>query len=269
MDGHSTPARSGSSRNVFDDRKIDDLTNQFRQILSTKRMNELSSKGSLLRTGSQSARNRDYSSPLPQESNNLPSYSALRNIPLIPQAPADSRSIRFRNMLHTLSSMPCKWENPGLLDEALKSVPLELIYNDAEEESQIMEAEAQSLGPGKKAAWGYQDCVIRALMRWFKTSFFSWVTTRHAHTAIHPPLASGWPRPHQTSLREALIRLSYTSARSKHALATNASPDTTMLLSSSRLARVALANGQTASACSAALWVHEYAGCGTLKITSG
>lgn len=195
MDGHSTPARSGSSRNVFDDRKIDDLTNQFRQILSTKRMNELSSKGSLLRTGSQSARNRDYSSPLPQESNNLPSYSALRNIPLIPQAPADSRSIRFRNMLHTLSSMPCKWENPGLLDEALKSVPLELIYNDAEEESQIMEAEAQSLGPGKKAAWGYQDCVIRALMRWFKTSFFSWVNNPPCSHCHSPTIGVGMAAP--------------------------------------------------------------------------
>ncbi|KIW07172.1 uncharacterized protein PV09_02041 [Verruconis gallopava] len=188
---------ASSSRNIFDGQACRELTNQFRQILSTKRMNALSSQSSLLRTGSQSARHRDYSSPLPADDRgSTPTRSSsLRNIPLIPQPPTDSRSIRFRNMLHTLSSMPCKWENPGLLDEALKHVPLQQIYNEAEEESQIMEAEAQSLGPDKKAAWGYQDCVIRALMRWFKNSFFSWVNNPPCQHCGYPTVGVGMAAP--------------------------------------------------------------------------
>ena len=191
-----TPLQGVPHRNLFDERTCEEFTHKFRQILSTKRMNELSTKSSLLRTGSQSARNRDYGSPLPQPSaNSLPSYSSLRNIPLVPQAPSDPRSIRFRSMLHTLSSMPCKWENPGLLDDALRVVPLERIYNEAEEESQILEAEARSLGPTKKAAWGYQDCVFRALMHWFKSSFFSWVNNPPCSQCGCPTIGVGMAAP--------------------------------------------------------------------------
>jgi peptide-N4-(N-acetyl-beta-glucosaminyl)asparagine amidase len=54
-------------------------------------------------------------------------------------------------------------------------VPLSQIYDEAEEHSQILQAEAESLRPGKKAAWGHRDCLIMALMKWFKRSFFAWV----------------------------------------------------------------------------------------------
>lgn len=189
-----------------------ELTERFRQVLSTKRMNELSQRrvnrqvagtakarltniqvdclnGNVHSTGPQSH---------PSESNldgtwTPPSYSSLRNIPLIPSAPQDVRSLRFRNMLHDLANTPTSWENPGLLDEALRVVPLERIYNEAEEESAILQAEAESLG--KKAAWGYQDCVARAMLRWFKRDFFTWVNNPACGHCYCPTIAVGVAAP--------------------------------------------------------------------------
>lgn len=199
------------NHNIFDEHKCQQLTDQFRQILSTKRMNVLSTKSSISRTGSQSSRERDYGSPLPLQpsGNDLPAYNSLRNIPLIPKAPEDPRSIRFRNMLHTLSQMPQKWENPGLLDDALRVVPLERIYNEAQEECDVLKAEAESLGAGKKAAWGYQDCVIRALMRWFKSSFFSWVNNPPCHVCGTPSIGVGMaaPTPDETARGASQVEL--------------------------------------------------------------
>ncbi|KAJ4326371.1 Protein png1 [Neodidymelliopsis sp. IMI 364377] len=175
------------------DRLAAELTERFRAVLSTKRMNDLST--STLQSRAASPAPRDFGTPQPPSQHAPPSYSSLKNIPLVAQAPSDARSLRFRNMLHSLSNMPSRWENPGLLDEALRVVPLEQIYNEADEESQILQAEADSLGAGKKAAWGYQDCVVRALLRWFKRSFFQWVNNPPCSRCYSPTVAVGLTAP--------------------------------------------------------------------------
>lgn len=159
-----------------------DLSKQFEQLLRTRRLNELEEQARAPRPASSSSqrsathspyRHPQGSSPAPTpdrrrqdtQQRTPPTYTSYRNVPLVPCAPQDAASLKFRNLLLTLSVTPTKYENPGLLDEALTHIPIDRIYSEAEEEHNIMKGMAASIGENVKEDWGYQDCVIRSLLR--------------------------------------------------------------------------------------------------------
>jgi hypothetical protein len=172
---------------------------------------------------------------------------SLRGLPIVPHPPQDSNAVRFRNLLHVLSVTPTKYENPGLLDDALSVIPLDRLYSEADEESQIFQAQARSLK--KRPEWGYQDCVIRALLRLvghhslsfehveltqlcalggLNDHFSNGLTTLRVHDAACPQSLRIGPLPRQTRQPAEPLESNYTNAHSRPAAHTNGFLDTQM-----------------------------------------
>ena len=173
-----------------------DLTNRFEQLLSSRRLTELSdrahqrAKSATASSYYDSSRRHGAADNSTQHSSVPPTYSSLRNTPKIATPPQDPNSLKFRALLNMVSMTPLKYENPGLLDEALGIISstgaLARIYTEAEEESQILQAQAASIGDDEKPEWGYQDCLIRALLR-YETNPISPLTP-HTITLYHSVL---------------------------------------------------------------------------------
>jgi peptide-N4-(N-acetyl-beta-glucosaminyl)asparagine amidase len=176
------------------------LSKQFEQLLRTQRLNELEARARSPRSNSPDPFDRPIRRQVTNSSSLLaqrptvhlpPAYTQHRNYPIVPSPPQDAASLKFRSLLITLSVAPMKYENPGLLDEALTYIPTERIYAEADEEHNIMLASAASMGDHVKPEWGYQDCLIKALLRWFRRSFFSFVNNPHCPICGSPTIAQG------------------------------------------------------------------------------
>ncbi|KAK5636369.1 hypothetical protein RRF57_012081 [Xylaria bambusicola] len=126
-----------------------------------------------------------------QFSSSLSSYALLHSRTSQESA---KMSRRFCNLLFSLSRTPLGWENSGLLDEALRRIPLGRIYDDAENEFNTLRAIAMSI-EASSPDWGYQDCVVRALMRWFKRDYFTWVNSPACDFCLHPTMSKGIDKP--------------------------------------------------------------------------
>jgi len=155
-----------------------DLSSRFNELWRTPRPPPSSSQSA-----------EPSASRNPADTHTPPSYRTaqnLRNLPLVPRPPGplDRISIKFRSLLLVLSETPISYENPGLLDEALSVIPLDKIYREAEEETQVFKAQAESVRPGSKPEWGYQDCVIRALLRQVKHQNYLAAQTRASAGAL-------------------------------------------------------------------------------------
>ncbi|KAI9676329.1 MAG: peptide-N4-(N-acetyl-beta- glucosaminyl)asparagine amidase [Caeruleum heppii] len=234
------------TRPNYDEAWAKDLREQFEQVLCCKRLNGLkertrcrsrsgspaasgppSRSSTFSRSGASDSRRSEHlmggqaeqnqsttdhpsaQSHKPSNSAPLPPFSSVRPPASLATPPQDAASLKFRNLLLSLSLTPTKYENPGLLDEALSYVPLDRIYGEAGEESQFLQTLAESAGDGRKPDWGYQDCVIKALLRWFRRSFFTWINEPPCSACFSPTIDQGWtpPTPDEAARGATLVQL--------------------------------------------------------------
>ncbi|CRG90022.1 peptide-N4-(N-acetyl-beta-glucosaminyl)asparagineamidase [Talaromyces islandicus] len=183
-------SRLSASTGDFD---VTEFSKEFENLMRSKKFTDFQLKS---RCDSRTV------SPAPSQSPYLAAASSprpARRLPIMPNPPRDAASVKFCNLLRVLSVTPTKYENPGLLDDALTVIPLDRLYAEADDEHQMHQAQSASVG--KKPQWGYQDFVIQSLLKWFKKSFFTWVNNPQCSRCYMPTVAHGMvpPTPDETA----------------------------------------------------------------------
>jgi peptide-N4-(N-acetyl-beta-glucosaminyl)asparagine amidase len=165
------PVEDPKAVDVADGSWARDLGERFRKLMAENRTELLLKEAAHLRN----FQSPKGSKPPPYTANTA--HPIMQTLPVLPAPPQpdDITAQNFRELLLKLSVAPVGYADPGWLDEALGVLPLDRLYAEADEEAQIMQAEAESLGDGNHPQWAYPDCIVRALLRWFKRDFFTWV----------------------------------------------------------------------------------------------
>ena len=148
----------------MDPELIADLGRRFRQQMEEKRQARALAQAQSERVP------LDNTHGPPQPNSHLPEGSAQ-------QQQQQSRDDAFYQEVMNLANVPRRWEKPGLLDQALDALDLGKIYQWADEIEAEVEAEAAANSESDRPRLGHQDCVIKALMRYFKHEFFTWVNS--------------------------------------------------------------------------------------------
>lgn len=243
QDIESVTASSSNAKSEYVQEWIRDLRRRFEdqrriKLLNEMRLSRAKRQATIEQAVSSSGDESSQSQSAPGEDESVPPYTTAsedgsnpfdagkalllqpqwrRRIltPIFPQPPAeyDRDFNKFRDLLVSLSLTPTKYENSGLLDEALSKIPLNRIYAEAEEESTFLQAQAESYDDGRRPTWSYTDCIVRALLRWFKRSFFTWVNNPPCPVCLSSTIFLGQssPTPEESAcgaLRVELYRCS-------------------------------------------------------------
>ncbi|KAK9379893.1 uncharacterized protein V2V93DRAFT_391964 [Kockiozyma suomiensis] len=108
---------------------------------------------------------------------------------------ASADSAPFIRQLQNLSHVPMIYEDVELLDYALEILPLQDLYAEAED---LYE---------KDKSWSTQDYLIRALLKWFRNSFFVWVNALKCTRCSSESNVVGSTQPTPDELRDGAHRV--------------------------------------------------------------
>ncbi|KAI8987378.1 hypothetical protein BDF20DRAFT_910008 [Mycotypha africana] len=102
-----------------------------------------------------------------READNIARQITQKWLTLLKSHVKQSSDVRVRSFLHQLEkngSIAFKHDDQRLMDRALDCIPLQRLYEEAENELNEQDREGS-----------LEDAVIRRLLYWFKNEFFSWV----------------------------------------------------------------------------------------------